>query len=200
MHKLDGHMLSVGRQSAVAESQQPPTLVEAARHSPARLSNLFRLCHEERFRDAHTLLEARGNQRFQFRQIHLSRHQYVSLWQLPSLRRAARHFSSFNLARVQHFEFIGISLTHKLKRIHCLPRLSLVDLAHGKAHVNQYPISRADSLWPHQRHTDIAFHARDIYFGNGICVVHDVYDLTWYTKTHMILLYRTVVDAMNRAL
>src|SRR5258708_20910978 len=117
-----------------------------------------------------------------------------------SLRRPARNFSSFNLARVQHFEFIGISLTHKLKRVHCLPRLRLVDLAHGKAHVNQYPISRADSLWPHQRPTHIAFHARDIYFGNGICVVHDVYDLTWYTKTHMLLLYRTVVDAMNRAL
>src|SRR5258708_13970782 len=92
MHKLDGNMLSVGRQSAVAESQQPPTLVEAARHSPARLSNLFCLCREEHLRDAHTLLEARGNQRFQFRQIHLSRHQYVSLWQLPFAPPACQEF------------------------------------------------------------------------------------------------------------
>src|SRR5260370_8426304 len=91
---------------------------------------------------------------------------------------------------MKHVKLISISLPHQLQRFLCLSRLFIVDLAHGKADVDQDPIARRDALWTHKRDTYVAFHARDIYFGNGICIVHDVYDLTRNTETHMILLCR----------
>src|ERR1700692_2479140 len=89
---------------------------------------------------------------------------------------------------MEHIELVGIGLTHHLKSAHGFPRLNLVDLAHGQTNVNQDPITGPDAIWTHQRHTHVAFHARDIYFSNGICIVHNVYDLTRNTKTHVILL------------
>src|SRR5579864_8729134 len=58
MHKLDRNVLCIGRPGSIPKSQEPTSLVEAPRHSPASLSDLCRFTVEERLRYGHALLEA----------------------------------------------------------------------------------------------------------------------------------------------
>ena len=68
--------------------------------------------------------------------------------------------------------------------------LDLVDLTHGEADVDQYPITWFDALRAHERDAHVTPDAGDIHLGDRICIVHNVDNLTWNTETHTDLLHR----------
>src|SRR5579885_2820602 len=86
---------------------------------------------------------------------------------------------------MEHIQFVGIGLTQELQSFHRFARLVLIDFAHGETYVNQHPVTRPNTLRSHKRHTHIASHAGDIHFGDRVGIIHDVYNLTWNTETHM---------------
>src|ERR1700730_9279119 len=86
---------------------------------------------------------------------------------------------------MQHLELIGIGLAHEEESLHRLACLILIDLAHGKADMDEYPVARRYTFGTYQRNAYIALHSGNFDFGNIICVIHYLYDLTWNTKTHI---------------
>src|SRR2546430_5074409 len=86
---------------------------------------------------------------------------------------------------MQHLELIGIGLAHEEESLHRLTCLILIDLAHGKADMDEYPVSRCYTFGTHQRNAYIALHSGNFDFGNIICVIYYLYDMTWNTKTHI---------------
>src|SRR6266487_6055858 len=93
---------------------------------------------------------------------------------------------------MQHLEFISIDFTHELQRFHGLVRFVLVDLAHRKSDMDQHPITGDNTIGTYEHDVHVTFNARNINFGNMIFIIHHLYDLTWNTKTHTLLLFSIV--------
>src|SRR5579875_4073310 len=175
MDELDGDMLGIGRAGSIAEGEQPSTLMKALRHRPASSSDALRLGRKEDLWYRGTQFKALSYQCCQV---------WLCLFRCESVHKA----TSFNLARMEHVEFVNVALAEELQGFHRFVCLVFVDFAHGETHVNQHPIARLNALWAHQRDTDVAFDAGHINFGDGISVVHDVYNFTWNAETHINLL------------
>src|SRR5579872_2016982 len=82
--------------------------------------------------------------------------------------------SSLNLARMEHFEFIGKNIAHCMQRLHCLVRFALINLAHGKTYMNQHPVAWCNAFWTHQRNAHVTFHAGYNDFRDGILVIYNL--------------------------
>src|SRR5258708_26925960 len=86
---------------------------------------------------------------------------------------------------MQHLELIGIGLAHQEESLHRLTCLILIDLAHGKADMDEYPVPRRYTLGTYKRNAYIELHSGTFDFGNIICVIYYIYNMNWNTKTHI---------------
>src|SRR2546427_12583538 len=55
--------------------------------------------------------------------------------------------------------------------------------------MDENPIARRDAFGTHQGHADIALHSGNLYFRKRMCIVYDLYNFPWNTKTHCDLLF-----------
>src|SRR6266487_2113994 len=101
--------------------------------------------------------------------------------------------ASLNLALMQHLQFVCIHLAHMLKRFKRFLRLLFIDLAHGKAYMDQDPIPRRNPFTGDERDIDPSLDTGHVDLCDLKVLINDLYNLTRNTKTHrcLLTLYRT---------
>src|SRR5204862_7091922 len=89
---------------------------------------------------------------------------------------------------MEHVQLIGIDITHCIQCLHCFLGLDLIDLAHCKTNVNQYPITGTNTLRSYQCDVHVSLDTGYFHFCDRICIIYNVYDLARNSKTHVGLL------------
>src|SRR5262249_39649359 len=149
-------------------------LVKAPCHRPACFRDPAGLGAKERFRHDHALLKSGCDPR---RKMIL----------LAGLR-IHRLSWLFDLALMEHLDFVGIRLAHLPQQVEGFLRFGLVDLTHRKADVDQYPITCPNAFLAHQRNIHIALDTGHVDFSDMIGIVNNLDNLARNTKAHSLLL------------
>jgi hypothetical protein len=100
---------------------------------------------------------------------------------IPALR-AGRGRASIHILQTIPLDFLhcSIDLSQHPKSVHLVGGILLADLAHGKADMNEHPVTQRWLVVLQQSQIDLAPHA-DYIHERGILVVgRDLDDLPWY--------------------
>src|SRR3712207_3829936 len=91
---------------------------------------------------------------------------------------------SFDLAFMQCPELVLIGFVHPMEQLDGLLRFIFVDLAHGKADMDQHPVTGRDPFVAYHGDVDVAPDARNLNFGNMIGIVYKLDDLAGNAQAH----------------